>query len=43
MFLQFIKLSPVDVMKLCRCYDVMRLSSDGRSSSSVSQFLPSCS
>ncbi len=26
MFLQFIKLSPVDVMMLCRCYDVMRLS-----------------
>ncbi len=21
MFLQFIKLSPVDVMKLCRCYE----------------------
>ncbi len=26
MFLQFIKLSPADVMMLCRCYDVMRLS-----------------
>ncbi len=38
-FLQFIKLSPVDVMRL-------RLGAwwpEGRSSSSVSQFLPSCS
>ncbi len=26
MCIQFIKLSPVDVMMLCRCYDVMRLS-----------------
>ncbi len=25
-YVQFIKLSPVDVMMLCRCYDVMRLS-----------------
>ncbi len=39
MFLQFIKLSPVDVMRL----SLGAWWPEGRSSSSVSQFLPSCS
>ncbi len=38
MFLQFIKLSPVDVMRL----SLGAWWPEGRSSSSVSQFLPSC-
>ncbi len=38
-FLQFIKLSPVDVMRL----SLGAWWPEGRSSSSVSQFLPSCS
>ncbi len=39
MFLQFIELSPVDVMRL----SLGAWLPEGRSSSSVSQFLPSCS